>query len=337
MVQWWKATPNISDRLIPDGTGGGHAAYGPYVIHFGSNGDVDQATQLDWSGAPALNTHASIDENGNIRVLGWVVTALGNSISYQVLDLNGSLLEARTYGPVVNSFSTFEPVSLAEQHLQIPAGDRFINLDASGNVASAYKILDPSPIDLDFEFPSADQGLLVGASNAYTDFFGNVTYIRSILRTQENMSAYCDMEPFAVTRVDPPLSSIIVTDVSNASMFNYYDLLHSSAPVSFTVQPIAVPLTSDLCGLLAVPSLEDRERIQFSSTVLPGGGSITLTSTVAGRYALLDASGRLCSTGRLNQNGTTLLSGSGLSQGIYILRADDQNGRLIDATKLMVE
>ena len=120
-------------------------------------------------------------------------------------------------------------------------------------------------------------------------------------------------------------------------MFNYYDLLHSSAPVSFTVQPIAVPLTSDLCGLLAVPSLEDRERIQFSSTVLPGGGSITLTSTVAGRYALLDASGRLCSTGRLNQNGTTLLSGSGLSQGIYILRADDQNGRLIDATKLMVE
>ena len=289
-VQWWKYYSG-TDKLTPDGLGGAHAAGGPLVVHFGSSGEVLRATRLEWSGNPVSNTYAKPDANGNVHVLGWTYTGAGGAIAWQVLDPNGALVEARTYSPFNEVQSIFGVVSLDNDHEQVLAGRRFLNLDATGQVINAFKQMDGSAGQLDMEFPSANQHLLVGGLYSTTDFFGNVTSTNALWRADEDMSSYCDVEPFTATRVDPPLSTITVTDVTGDPSLNFQDVGHTTGTVAFTVQPIALPTTGDLCAVLSVPDNDEAAQVSLSSSVLPVGGTIQLTSTHAGEYPLIDAAG----------------------------------------------
>jgi len=322
---------------------------------------IDQNGGLVWankvgynlSGAMLLPIDVGVDQLGGVRVFAnlWNISAVnaalfdivpgGQSVSAELVPVNiwaqyGDLARGPNGETVLLQKPVISALGFAKQWL--------MHIPDQGSTATLFRkrttTIGQSHHFLQWGAMRSEQDhiTLAGLQVKFDTIFGTYEYQPAFSDRQMDSLFACYWSDTVLTRYAVPASLLsLQADTTVVSTPN--DTAYAELPGQvLSVTTFTVPLFSDGCEFLtAVPNVRMETTLTLSSTLLPSDGHITITSTTAGHYMLLDASGKLCSAGRLNQNGTTLLSGSGLSQGIYIVRASDQDGRMIHTAKLIVE
>ncbi|MEO8590216.1 MAG: T9SS type A sorting domain-containing protein [Flavobacteriales bacterium] len=149
-----------------------------------------------------------------------------------------------------------------------------------------------------------------------------------------------DLAGCMLTPVDLPVLvtstwSSYVSDPSGTAHDAVVVLVDSTQSASAGVQFYPV----DLCWFITSAPDVGMIDTQFhvSGNIVQQGTSIIAASATNGRIEVLDASGRLVATLKMNATATNELSTSGWLAGLYLLRASDVHGRLVGTARVMVE